>query len=429
MSGISEQRVNNIASCRAKLGQPRSFDAIRRRSKELGLDRVASKQVIVGGTNGKGSTATALQQLLTSSGYKVGISTSPHLMSYHERIAIDGVSISEADCLAAIEAVDRATEGVVLTYFDISTLAALWYFREETVDIAIVEVGLGGRLDCANVIDPDVSILTNIGLDHQKVLGDTLSDIALEKIPISRPNRPLVYGQAPGVKEVHDYVLQQGVKLFHKDQEFGVDADGAGWVSTPQGTDTVEYGYEHDAISESKLMAMQVSVLLDNSLSLAQLATVDVQSPLGRYQALEGLGRCWLLDVAHNPEAIVHLRRQLFTQGIEEFDVVFGCLQDKNPANMLRSLTDPNIKDASWVRELYCVKTSEPRGVDLRPYVSQVETNKTRFFDSISTALSELSQHTHSPTRTTVVCGSFIVIADALRFFKNHPMKDSRSWK
>jgi len=175
---------------------------------DLGLDRVAGvwsrlrpeglpfPAIVVGGTNGKGSCVAMLEAMLLASGYRVGCYTSPHLDRYHERVRIGGLAVEDVALCEAFERVDRVRGGVSLTYFEFGTLAALEIFSATPLDLVVLEVGLGGRLDAVNIVDADVAVVTTIGLDHTEWLGSTLEQIAEEKAGVFRRGRPAVIGRA-----------------------------------------------------------------------------------------------------------------------------------------------------------------------------------------------------------------------------------------
>ncbi|MCC7248474.1 MAG: bifunctional folylpolyglutamate synthase/dihydrofolate synthase, partial [Lysobacter sp.] len=168
-------------------------------ARRMGLAAPARRVVVVGGTNGKGSTVAFLEAIARAAGWRVGAYTSPHLLAYNERVRIDGRDASDADLIAGFEAVEAARvapglDPIALTYFEFGTLAALWLFARADLDLAVLEVGLGGRLDAVNLVDPDVAIVTTVDLDHRDWLGDTVEAIGAEKVGIARAWKPLILG-------------------------------------------------------------------------------------------------------------------------------------------------------------------------------------------------------------------------------------------
>ncbi|CAN0364807.1 unnamed protein product, partial [Phaeothamnion confervicola] len=191
----------------------------------LGLDRVEEVRarlglsapcpvILVGGTNGKGSTCAMLESILRCAGYRTGLYTSPHLLRYNERVRIDSREASDAALCDAFEAVEQARGGTELTYFEYGTLAAAWLFAREGLDAWILEVGLGGRLDAVNVFDPDCAVLTSVDMDHMDYLGPTREDIGREKAGIFRGGRPAVVADAKPPQSVLDAAAAKGTQLL-----------------------------------------------------------------------------------------------------------------------------------------------------------------------------------------------------------------------
>ncbi|MCG7964842.1 MAG: Mur ligase family protein, partial [Candidatus Thiodiazotropha taylori] len=199
---------------------------------ELGLERVASVWqrlkpaglqslvVTVAGTNGKGSSVAMLESIYRQAGYRVGAYTSPHLVRYNERIRIDGREVSDEALCLAFEQVDQARGETVLTYFEFATLAALMIFAEQPLDLVILEVGLGGRLDAVNIIDADLALITTVDLDHTDWLGNSREEIGLEKAGIMRPKQPVVVGDSGIPESVPGFAKQIGAELYLAGRDF-----------------------------------------------------------------------------------------------------------------------------------------------------------------------------------------------------------------
>ncbi len=199
----------------------------------LALPASRATVVTVAGTNGKGSVVRLLQSLAASSGLSTGVYTSPHLFRFNERIVIDGIPVSDAALCAAFERVEAAREGTPLTYFEFSTLVALLvFFGQPSIDLIILEVGLGGRLDAVNIVDADVAVITSIGLDHTEWLGDSREAIGVEKAGIRRPGRPLVCGDWQPPASIGKAAAQSGTPLFSQGKDFGIGAKDIYWQST-----------------------------------------------------------------------------------------------------------------------------------------------------------------------------------------------------
>ncbi|HWU71156.1 MAG TPA: Mur ligase family protein, partial [Pseudoxanthomonas sp.] len=178
---------------------PRSIemglDRVREVAQRLGLKQPAKRTITVGGTNGKGSTVAFIEAIARAGGWKVGAYTSPHLLRYNERVRIDGEEVGDAALIEAFEAVEAARGDVPLTYFEFGTLAALWLFQRSVLDLAVLEVGLGGRLDAVNIVDADVAVITTVDIDHVDWLGPDRESIGAEKAGIARAWKPLVLGE------------------------------------------------------------------------------------------------------------------------------------------------------------------------------------------------------------------------------------------
>ena len=203
----------------------------------LGLERVAEVHarmdaklpcpvITVGGTNGKGSTCAMLEAILLASGRSVALYTSPHLLRYNERVRVRGREVEDAALVQAFEAVERARGSTPLTYFEYGTLGALWLFARENLDAAILEVGLGGRLDAVNIVDADCAVLTSVAIDHVDYLGDTRESIGREKAGIFRPGRPAVVADPDPPRSVLSAAAEK--LLLGKDFGYAVD-QGQGW--------------------------------------------------------------------------------------------------------------------------------------------------------------------------------------------------------
>src|SRR5688572_18268483 len=212
------------------------LDRVREVATRLRLKRPAKKVITIGGTNGKGSTVAFIEAIARAAGWKVGAYTSPHLLAYNERVRIDGRDADDAALVSAFAAVEAARtaagDDVPLTYFEYGTLAALWLFERSALDLAVLEVGLGGRLDAVNLVDADVAVITTIDLDHQEWLGDDRERIGFEKAGIARAWKPLVLGEADPPSSVLGHAYAIGAPAWRIDNDFffeRVDADRWRW--------------------------------------------------------------------------------------------------------------------------------------------------------------------------------------------------------
>jgi dihydrofolate synthase/folylpolyglutamate synthase len=289
---------------------------------ELGLERVSAvarklallpvKQpvVIVAGTNGKGSTVAVLEALLTEIGRSTGVFTSPHFLRFNERIRVAGAEASDGEIVAAFTAIDDAREGISLTYFEFATLAALFIFRVRDPEFVILEVGLGGRLDSVNIVDPTVAVITSIDLDHQNWLGDSRGEIAREKAGIMRAAKPVVIAEPAPPPELLDCAAAAAADpVVCLGRDFTVTGDGETW----QGVLYEARGGQRSLASQPAgallpgniCAALQAALLLNVDFSPRQMQrALSKASPVGRRQLQQLAGRDYVLDVAHNPAAV-----------------------------------------------------------------------------------------------------------------------------
>jgi dihydrofolate synthase/folylpolyglutamate synthase len=317
----------------------------------LGLERVAEvlgrlnaglhcPVITVGGTNGKGSTCAMLESILRAAGYRTGLYTSPHLVRYNERVRIAGTEADDAALCEGFAAVEAARGDVPLTYFEFGTLAALWVLREKKVDAAVLEVGLGGRLDAVNVIDADCAVLTSVAIDHVDYLGGTREEIGREKAGIFRPGRPAVVADPDPPRSVLD---SRGGKLF-LGKDFGYEAQAGQW--SYWGPGGRRGGLAHPALRGAIQLRNAAAVLcaLDTLRDRLPVAMQDVRRGLAevtlsaRFEVLPGRPQV-ILDVAHNVEAAKTLEGNLAASGFApETIAVCGMLRDKDIDGVLRAL-------------------------------------------------------------------------------------------
>ena len=386
---------------------------------ELGLDRVRAvatrlgilpwriPSVIVGGTNGKGSTVAYLTALARHSGLRVGTYTSPHLQRYNERIAIDGAPILDESLIALFERIEAARHGVALTFFEYGTLAAYLAFIEAKVDIAIIEVGLGGRLDATNIIDADVAVLTSVGLDHMEWLGPTREEIGREKAGIFRAGSPVVLGSQDMPQSVRDALRIFDCQAIWPPEDWSA-------IPEPALSGPVQRLNAAAAISAFEAVCTKrVELGLQTPLSFDARARALQSAQLrGRCQRIEdpfGAAIEWVLDVAHNPDAARELAKALATLPPRARVIgVVGILADKNADEIVGELTA--VIDA-WV---LCAldgargRTAEQLRAELSPPVSVIGMTP-----SVAEACA-LARAIAGPNDRIVVLGSFHVVGPAL---------------
>jgi dihydrofolate synthase / folylpolyglutamate synthase len=324
---------------------------------DMGLDRVATvgarldlrfdcPVITVGGTNGKGSTCAMLESMLMQGSYRVGLYTSPHILDFNERARIDGHSVSDTVFCDAFAAVEAVRGDVSLTYFEFTTLAILKLFTDAKLDAVILEVGLGGRLDAVNIIDPDVAIVTSVDLDHQQYLGDTREKIGFEKAGIFRPKHAAICGDPSPPQSLVEHANAIGADLWLFGRDFNYSGDRQQW----------SYGgraVRRHALAYPSLRG--ANQLLNASAALAALEVLRDRLPLGaqeiraglvlvelpgRFQVLPGRPAV-ILDVAHNPHAAATLAQNLDQMGFFPYTyAVFGAMSDKDVSGILSHLKD-----------------------------------------------------------------------------------------
>lgn len=327
---------------------------------ELGLERVARVKaelqqrqccpvIIVGGTNGKGSTCAYLEAIYVAAGYRVGCYTSPHLLAYNERVRIDGVPIDDAALCAAfarVEAARLVAGGVALTYFEFGTLAAWEAFAARQMQVIILEVGLGGRLDAVNIYDPDVAIVTGIALDHTDWLGPTRESIGFEKAGIFRPGRPAICADPQPPQSLIGHAAAIGADLCLIGRDFGYVSNAPEWSFWSR------RGESRDVLPMPALRgvhqvgnAAAVLAAMDALRDWLPVPLVAVQRGLrevrlaGRFQKVRERPAT-ILDVAHNPQAVAGLAENLEAMGEFRLTIaVVGMLADKDIAGALKALS------------------------------------------------------------------------------------------
>ncbi|GGK01190.1 bifunctional tetrahydrofolate synthase/dihydrofolate synthase [Luteimonas terricola] len=329
------------------------LDRVRAVADRMGLGRPARRVATVAGSNGKGSTVAFIEAIAAASGLRVGAYTSPHLLAYNERVRIDGADASDAALVEAFEAVEAAREAITLTYFEYGTLAALWLFERADLDLAVLEVGLGGRLDAVNLVDPDVAVITTVDLDHQDWLGPDREAIGTEKVGIARPWTPLVLGEDDPPSSVlgHAYAIGASAIRAGSDYRFGRDDSGAG-AGAVEGAGAGWWWREPGFELALPLPRMAAPAQLRNAATaIAALRALDLdiddgawargvaaaQVP-GRLQRFERDGVEVLVDVGHNPQAARALAEWLRAAPAARTIAVYGALADKDAAGVVEAI-------------------------------------------------------------------------------------------
>lgn len=394
------------------LGLERVFAVLQR----LGHEQFACPLIIVAGTNGKGSSVAMLESIYLAAGYRVGAYTSPHLLSYNERVRIDGVPVDDLALCNAFEQIDQSRGKISLTYFEFGTLAAIDIFAGANLDVVIMEVGLGGRLDAVNVLDADVALITPIALDHADWLGHDRETIGREKAGIMRTGQPVVCGDTDPPASVRERADSLGAHLYQAGRDFFWQVQGEQWRW---------HGQERtrDALPEPALRGryqldnaaavLMVTELLTRRLPLSQahvregLANAKV---LGRFQVLTGEVPL-ILDVAHNPQAAEALAANLAgwlmpgrvfavaaIMADKEIDAIFTAMADVVDHWCLTSVDQPRAAKAEALATI------------LKAVTAQVEYE---LCTSVTEALEALEKRVQ-PNDRVVVFGSFYTVAEVL---------------
>ena len=309
----------------------------------MGLGRPARFVATVAGSNGKGSTVAFIEAVAGASGLRTGAYTSPHLRVYNERVRIDGEAVDDASLVAAFEAVEAARGDATLTYFEYGTLAALWLFERAGLDLAVLEVGLGGRLDAVNIVDPDVAVITTVDLDHQDWLGPDREAIGREKAGIARAWTPLVLGEDDPPSSVlgHAYAIGASAIRAGSDYRFGRDDAGDGWWWREPGFELVlplpgmaaPAQLRNAAAAIAALRALDVEI--DDAAWARGVAAARVP---GRLQRFERDGVEVLVDVGHNPQAARALAEWLHEAPAMRTVAVYGALADKDAVGVVAAI-------------------------------------------------------------------------------------------
>jgi dihydrofolate synthase/folylpolyglutamate synthase len=379
--------------------------------------RLACPVVTVTGTNGKGSTCAMLEAMYRCAGHRTGLYTSPHLVRYNERVKVDGTAQGDAALIAAFNAVEDARGEVPLTYFEYGTLAALSIFDRAKLDVAILEVGLGGRLDAVNIVDADVAVVTSVDIDHVDYLGPTREDIGREKAGIFRAARPVVCADPDPPAALVAHARALGAPIVQLGRDYGFVARERQWqywgpggkrhgLPFPALTGAYQLANASTALAAIDLLRERLHV--EAGAVRDGLVTVELQ---GRFQVLPGMPAI-VLDVAHNPHAARALAATLAAMGrFPQTIAVFGILADKDVAGVIDAIKE---RVDRW-----CVATlPAPRGADAARVVAAlgdagIAAEATRAFDDVGSAFAAARAAAGDADRI-IVFGSFLTVAAAL---------------
>ncbi|MBJ7539020.1 bifunctional tetrahydrofolate synthase/dihydrofolate synthase [Marinomonas transparens] len=376
---------------------------------KLNLSRPKVKVITVAGTNGKGSTCAMLTQYLVSQNYSVGTYTSPHFLTFNERIALDGSPCQNDLICQAFDVIETAREDIPLTYFEFSTLAALWIFDQAKLDFWVLEVGLGGRLDSVNMVDTDVAVVTSVSLDHVDWLGNNIAVIAQEKAGIARKGKFLISGVVNPPSSLAHVAREVGAILIQKGDDFVFQLNQGTWSWSGNGVSYNDLPIPSLPLENAATVVAVLSYmgLLPKQQDL--VALFSTAQLVGRFQKVAADPDVYI-DVAHNPEAAVELANRLASFPCAPI-AVFGMLKDKDINSVVAHL-------AECFSDWFCADLSGVRGAKASELVSVItavtaEVN-TYAFDSVEIAFNAALLKAEQEQRAVVVFGSFVTVSEYL---------------
>ena len=394
--------------------------------KKLNITKIANKIITVAGTNGKGSTVSFLESILTTKKYRVGTFTSPHILRYNERIKINGIEVDDKSLLDAFEIIDDKRGEITLTYFEFATLAAFYLFSKSELDVAVLEVGLGGRLDATNIVDSDISIITSIGIDHTEFLGNTIDSISLEKAGVMRPFKKCIYAQSNPPAVLLKYAKNKSVNLIIHNNDYSLKKKTNYWSLNSKNIsiDNIpnlrmigDYQYNYAAASIMALETIMPESLISHDQIKKALSQTEIS---GRFQYLSNNPDI-IVDVAHNEDAAKSLSENIKRTGINKINVVLGVLADKD----VYSIVEPF---SSIVDHWYIGTINSERGMnadEIMYRINSVYKNKLSIstYTSITSAF-EVAKSEQTNDVLLLVYGSFYTVAEALKCHMHNKKKN-----
>ena len=388
----------------------------------LGNPHEKFKSIHVAGTNGKGSVSHMLASILQTAGYKTGLYTSPHLKDFRERIKINGEMISEGFVIDFTAKIKPLIEEIEPSFFEITVAMAFDYFVQQKVDIAVVEVGLGGRFDSTNIITPELSIITNIGWDHMNILGDSLEKIAFEKAGIIKKNIPVVIGETlPVTRAVFEKIAREKkATIFSATQSRNV----VGWewqkheliveVAEPGKTDHKKYHLDLPGIYQSKNLLTVLEACSVLKVLKYDIGENDIRNGLQKAKRVTGLHGRWeiihehptiVLDVGHNDDGINQIVQQLELTTYHELHIIIGMVKDKEINKVLSLLPHS--------AHYYFTRAQIPRAlpVDILQSKANDQNLKGEVFPEVNAAIKAARARAHKDD-LILVCGSVFLVGE-----------------
>ena len=383
---------------------------------QLIKSKIASKVIVVGGTNGKGTTTEFLGQLLVSKHKVVGTFTSPHLFNFNERIKINGKPVSDESIVESFKLIEESRGSTNLTYFDFSTLAALLIFNKSKVDYMVLEIGLGGRLDPVNIVDSDIAILTNVELDHQNWLGEDRESIGKEKADIFKLHKPVIIGQHEVPNSVYEKTIETKNQIFRVGKEFNYQVDDLNkkWTFKFNGDRQVSYtDIKLNSFSVSSIScALAAFCLLEEEISLDMDAVFDSLDLKGRCELIDNR---YLLDVSHN-ESSARFLSSFIERNFEDrtvINAVFGVMEDKDVNSILEPL-------ATRINKWYLTSVDIQRSMateKLADIINSKYPKDMEIVGSVTEACMKAQEETEEGG-LVLIFGSFYTVAEAFPALK-----------
>ena len=380
---------------------------------EFGLERLhnifteivrkplAQKTILVGGTNGKGTTVEYLQNLLIAAGFRVGVYTSPHLIDFNERIRINNRCVDDERIISSFQLVDSLKQNTRLTYFDYATLSAFDIFSHEELDYAILEIGIGGKYDPVNLINSDISIITNIEMDHEKWLGASIEEIGSQKAAILKPGKVAILGSSRMPKSVTNRAEEICSLHYQLNQDFKIQKDRCHWSyqfeSKSSYIDSLPYGNLNINSAASALTAFQI--LSEKKIDFKSVIKNTFLK--GRCDVVDN----FILDVSHNPASVKNLISFLNKNFKDKkFEAIFAAMTDKDCSTIIKEISD-------HISEWNICSIEDDR-FDTTSLIGLVESLTENKVNCIDTVYSAVERGYHEGT-LQIVFGSFLTVSEA----------------
>ena len=356
----------------------------------VGNPQKSIKTIHVAGTNGKGSVCNIIYNIYKKNGYKVGLFTSPHLIDFRERIIINDVWISEDYIINFYEKNFKLFEEIQPSFFEWTTALAFSYFKDLATDINIIETGLGGRLDSTNIINPEISIITNIGFDHQNILGNTLEEIAKEKAGIIKENTPNLLGPKIEAKSIFEDVSKAKNSTLYITEN----------NNNKNERNIPEYQLKNWETAKKAVEIINSNIKINNKIS-------DYITIKGRWQIIEKIPKT-ILDIGHNKDCIIEAQKQLLKEKYKKLHLIIGFSKDKNIDEILDFIPKADY--------LYATKSDNERSLNPVILKNKLNLNKNQIFDDYKNAFSS-AKNLANKEDLILVTGSAFLIGDILKEF------------